>query len=327
MWKPILLLSLVLVGLVWWDGTLGEEDATRRAESLRIGRLISSEKQEELQGKVAFLQIEGAGRNWLYVPAAGRWRCLNFYGAPVKSGDVDGLISKIWQAEGVVQSEDPDRFGDYGIGPLTNGVTRAITLHGADAVEQTERGPSFRGDPLYAVEIGTAIPGRDGCYARLPGEEAVWAVDANPLPLLEVPEGALRPPMLDPYVIPTGWPGQGLHVDRIQVWRPDETYALELEQREVSEEELRSGVSPYFWTLKRGGLTVPSSEALTRAYTIFVYRAPFARVLDPGAVDEGLFTSHSASVTFQVRSQEGAGADAPHPSRSSSARAARTAAR
>ncbi len=289
-------LLALLAALVVWERSLALGELALRDASKRVGRLISSEQAAAMQGEVAAVEIATSTGSYVYYRLGGMWRCASYWFAPAKESDVQALVDRLFAAEGNVQSDDPARAADYGIGTP---ATRRVTFHGSDAVEQEPDGSlAFRGDPLYAVDLGQEIPGRSGCYARLPGEDEVWAVDANPIPLLAVAPGSRRPPLVDPHVVPAVWPGQGRHVARIRVERPGAgAFELALVPREVTPDELRAGKRPYAWTvLEPEGRAV--AEGLCVAFAVFLQRAPFDEVFPQASRDELGFDRPIAEVTL-----------------------------
>ena len=280
-------LVALLATLVAWDVWLTAREERARRESVRVGRLVPSEKAAELEKEAAWLQVRtgSSGTGWLFVPIQGAWRCFNYHHAPAAPGAIDGVYQKLLEAEGVEQSADPARFADYGIG---TSATIHVSLHGRAALEQAPDGSArFVGDPLYQVELGLPIPGREGCYARIVGEPAVWAVDTSPLELLARADGRGDvPPLVDPYVVPGMWPAGGKRLDAVTVTRGDgASYRLLLRARPITEEEMRAGQSPWEWVIEREGVEEPANTGLAMQYHTFLFRAPWLDVL-PIAVEE-----------------------------------------
>ena len=129
----LVLLSTVLVGLIVWDRSLAASAATERQENVSVGQLVSKEDRERITGRVAAIEVEQDGRTWMYVPIAGQWRCAQYAFAPALESSVTSLLQGLLEAEGIVQTEDPSVFEQYGIG--VPGAT-FVTFHGSNAVSQ-----------------------------------------------------------------------------------------------------------------------------------------------------------------------------------------------
>lgn len=295
-------LSAALGSLVVWEGALSSAEVRERRANIRVGRLISSELAAAFKERVSAIQLEGAN-SWLYMGQPEGWRIAGYHGAPAISSQLDSLAQALRDAEGVIRTTDEGEFATYGIGQVGDGPTWRVTFHGRDWLRVSPDGrQEFVGDPVYQVELGNAQEGVEGCYARVllpePKEDqrGVWAVDQNPLGALSTPDPAI-PPMLDPSVIPASWIGQGRRIERVQVQRADTTFELAMQMRELTEEQRQNREPSFHWTLSVGGQPVPFEGALTSTYLYFVYRLPFAQILDRSQVDlEALVRARSAVV-------------------------------
>jgi len=298
----ILALAAALLALVLWERSLSAGASRDRRASIRVGRLVSSETAEEIQRRTAAVRVASGDLAWLYINTPTGWRILGYHGAPALGAQIESLATSLREAEGVVQSRDETRFPDYGIG---TSASQRVTFHGSDFVRTRPDGSQeFVGDPIYEVEVGAPVPGQDGCYAQVllprPAEEdrGVWAVDSSPIELLAAPRQGL-PSMLDPYLLPRCWFASGAHLERIEVQHPDSAFALALEARELTEEQLRARERTHDWVLQLNGQPMPFESALTTTYSYFLQRAPFLAILDPASIEpEALHPERSTRIVL-----------------------------
>lgn len=302
--RRILVLGALLAALVLWDRALVSSAQSARFESVRVGRLIPVADQERIKERMKALEIQAGGRTWRYLPFSGSWRCIDRFAAPADLAAMNTVVERLLAAEGVAQTSDPAKFAGYGIG---SDETITVTFHGQDAARMVEGRLSFPGDALLRVEVGLAIPGRDGCYARLGGAQEVWAVDASPLDLL-APALAGQPPLLDGHLVATGWPpgheaaGTGRAVDQFLLERGGEVLEFSVHQVEVTPEEMQRGAVPFEWTLHRNGVPTPVHSILTAYYGSFLLQAPYHELVDPStAQGQGFGADGSAAITLVPR--------------------------
>ena len=171
MLRRVLVLVALGAVLLAVDRSQRDSAAGARQEALRVRTLVQS--SEATQRKIAFIRIEdGDGRAVLYGIGPDRqWRCLSFKGAPALGEKLEQLALNVLQTQGVVLTEQPSRPADYGLGTSS---MRVISLHGgamkpADATS----------DLIASVDIGAAVIGAEGCYARQHGQRAIWTVDVD----------------------------------------------------------------------------------------------------------------------------------------------------
>ncbi|MFH0947149.1 MAG: hypothetical protein V2A76_18330 [Planctomycetota bacterium] len=254
------------IGLISAERHLQRQEQEARDASHRIGRLIPAADRERLS--VAAIRVGPAdGPRHLYSPVSGVWRCQTHFNAVAGEEAVQGLLKSLLEGEGVVQSTDPARAGEYGIGLPDSWRLQLL-------------GPS--GATQFEVELGARIPSIGGCYVRRSDHSAVWALDTDPWEPLQVDPAGVRPPLLDPHVIPRIWPGKSRRVDRLVLARAGEPpLELIMEELRISEEEMRAGKSPYIWHLRIGDQEASASDRNAMAYFGFLLQIPFVRVLDP----------------------------------------------
>jgi len=305
----IAVLSASLGGLCLWERALSSSEEEQRRANIRVGRLVSSEQADEIQRRTAAVHLEGEN-NWLYVLTPQGWRILGYWGAPAVGSKIEGVANALRNAEGVIQSKDEADYSSFGIGEVGDGPSWRVTFHGNEFLQTSAEGQqNFVGDPIYQVEVGHAVPGLEGCYVRVldpppPAEQrGVWAVDQSPLGALQSPAAGL-PPMLEPHVLPASWMGQGRRIERVEVQRRDAAYELVLEMRELTAEQRRDREQSYQWALRMGGQSVPYEGALTSIYTYFLYRLPFAAVIDATRVDAQALVD-GASAVVRLHSSAG----------------------
>src|SRR5262245_34531165 len=281
MWKSLVILAAALGGLIWWDLSLSEKEATTRQISSKVRQVLPP---KDRGGKeVAALRIEEPGkRETLYLRAKDRWRCDSRFSAPGDESKIHGLLEMLSSTQGIVQSKEGTRPSEHGFGPET--VIR-LTLHD----RKVSRDDQTKG-VIRSLEIGSSVPGANGCYARLVGSEEVVALDADLRGELVRPEGRDLPPLLDTHLIPGGWPANG-SVQRIEVSRQDgEKYQLLRREKKISPEEMKSGQFPWDWVLMRDGKEEVCPPGPSNGFAFFLQRSPIHGVLDPKAAAAGVET-------------------------------------
>jgi hypothetical protein len=290
MWKLIAVLAVALVVLVAIDRRLSRNSEETRRSSSQVRQLIPPEKRE---GKlVAVIRLEDPLRKETHVYARQKesWRCLSRFGAPCDEGKIRSLLDQLFSTQGIVQSRVRGRAGDYG---LAYGSALVLSLHGPNAV----RDPT--GDRIAAIEVGSSAPGGGGCYVRIPGIDEVIAVDADLRGDLSPPQEAPGlPPLVDPHVVPAGWPGGG-GIDRIRVEREDgERFDLVRREKKLGPDELKAGGIPWDWFLVRGDKEEAAPAGPANSYTSYLRRATVMTLVDPKAVPGLGLDSPAAKVTL-----------------------------
>jgi hypothetical protein len=272
MWKSVAILAAALAGLIWWDLALSRKEVSTRKSSLRVRQLLPPQERE---GKlVAALRIEEPGQQeTFYARSRESWRCLTRFGAPGEESKIRSLLEMLFSTQGIVQSREEGRAQDYGLGPA---AAIRLTLHDRNASQENKSRGVIR-----TLEVGSSVPGANGCYVRLAGSEEVVAIDADLRAELARPEGADLPPLLDPHLIPGGWPANG-SVQRIEVIRKDgEKYELLRREKKISPEDMKTGQLPWDWFLKREGKEELCPPGPSNGFAFFLQRAPIHAVLDP----------------------------------------------
>lgn len=276
--RTLIVLAVVLSGLVGIDLALTASAKRARRESLSIGRLVSSEQSERLKGNIAAIELRNGEDRWVFGQSFGTWRCHDHYRAIASSEALEQVVTQLFDAEGIIQSDDPAHAGDYGFSP---GSTWHLVLHGRRAFQEREGRVEFVGEPLFQVDVGRSIEGQDGCYARLAGRDAVWAVDTNPRALLEPEGSAYRPPLLDPALVPAVWPGTDRRVQQIEIETASSSaMTVGLVPKALTDQERAQGVADVEWGLVRSGMRIQQANpGILNYYAAFVLIAPWAAVI------------------------------------------------
>jgi hypothetical protein len=283
MLKPILFFAVLCALLGGLDLLLAGHAESERRDRVRVGRLIPKEEREGRP--VAALSLEtSATQTKLYAAApGGLWRCVTYHNAVASEEQIQSVVHKLFEAEGVMQSEDPERSRDYGLDLPT---TLRVTLHGANLMKDPKR------DLICALEIGNPTHDQDGCYVRRAGSKAIWSVDANPRPDLDLKPGQHLPPLVDPSVIPSSWWKAAKQLKSMRIERAGEApYELEMRERQLTPDEIRDLRAPpdpskpprprFEWVLKRGDQEQLTEARASGAFMSFLSRTPCRDVLDP----------------------------------------------
>ncbi|HSL85131.1 MAG TPA: DUF4340 domain-containing protein [Thermoanaerobaculia bacterium] len=266
-------LALALAALVALDRILSRGGEDRRRESVRVEPLLTPEQVEGWTFAVLRVEEAGTGRVFLYGRREGVWLCLSHHGAVADAAAVEGVMTSLLEAEGVVQSEDPERAHHYGLD--RPGMLR-LSVHGPAAFSAPDA------DLLVAFDLGLAVPGTGGTYLRPAGSDRVWAVDA-PLREWLTPPATDLPPLLDPHLVPAVWPGLRQGLAAVEV-RPAGAPAYRRERRVEAppDGELPPGAPGRdIWVVRSSGRERPAHPFQAALYTAFLTRAPYAGLLPP----------------------------------------------
>lgn len=267
---PSLLLLALLVALLAADDALLERQRAARDEGVRVGRFLPKAEGDALLVAAVTLRA-GDGRQWVYGRIGGLWRCLDLHQAPVREADVQALLDGVRDGEGTLHSRDPARAADYGFG-----TERAwtVSFHGPGLMSAPDK------DVRLAVEVGDRVPGLQGCYLRRLGQDAVWAVDRD---LHEQLDAGGPAPLLDPHLLPSGWPPSREPIRRVQVQREDGVaYAIEARASEPPPGAPPGTEGGVRWVLVDGsGGEQPLGHILGISYLSFLGVAAWEEIVDP----------------------------------------------
>lgn len=288
--RGLLILGVVLTGLVLWDRAITGEREAARAESAKLRDLIPLDERDGMV--VAAIRVETPqGENLVYARSRGTWRLIepsvNTY-ADVHA--LDALMQAVVDAEGVVLTEEKLRAKSYGFG---KDLSIRVTLHGPQLRSAEDQ------DVLYSVDLGYPIQGTGGCYVRPFGTTEIWAIDTNPRDALARPPGSSFPPMLDPYVIPTGANAVYQGFLRVAVeQRSGDSYTLDARVRDP--EEVQEGEEAIEWTIRfPNGTSEPCHAVPVTGYTLFLMRTPYEKILGVSELDPSVVESPWARLEIQ----------------------------
>ena len=225
----------------------------------------------------------------------GLWRCLDYNQAPADASAIEGLVSKLTEAEGSLASDDVERAATYGIN--TKDAIR-VAFCGQQALADPA------GDVQAAFDIGFAVPGREGAFVRIHGRREIWSIDANPRLELDKRVAPGLPPLLDAAQIPKSWPGWQKGLARVFVdFAGGEGFELQRRGVALEPEELQQGRVPWVWILDPGPQELPAGELQATAYSLFLQFVPFREVLDPA--DRADFDLERPLATITLAPAEG----------------------
>jgi hypothetical protein len=265
---------VVLLGFAYLDLLPARGDGGRRGPPERVAPLLPEDLREGMVPAVLGVQTPG-GEPYYYGRSQGVWRCLNYRNAVASESAVQGVVASLLSAQGTLRETDPEEAWKYGLGTVRMG---RAALFGPRFLQ--DRG---RRDLIFQVDVGSAIPGRDGSFVRPSGTSEVWAVFPS-LRVEGVPEGeAAMPPLLDPHVIPEAWPG------RAAMWRAiavemlgGPSFRLELSPEAGGEDD----EAPWGWLVTSAGGVRAAFPSAATAYNVFLRTVPHAEILDPAAAEE-----------------------------------------
>jgi hypothetical protein len=292
MWKQIIACALLFAGLFVWDWTMtkSEEDVARN--TVRVGRLVSKQERDRAAATAVVVEYR-TGEKFIYAKVAqDQWKCLNYRNAIASGERIErGLINKLFESEGHVQSDDSSLAPQYG-------------LDTASMVKVSVHGPGFdaktaTGDRIAQIDVGAPSHDRDGCFMRRSGEQKIWAMDSNPHPELDRPPGVKLPPLLDPSLIPMYWVMAAQRVMAVKVERAGAAaFELEVRDKQISPEDMKQGKSPFDWYFKKGGNEMLCDQTAAMGFTSILMRAPYSDVIDASEFSKLGFDKPAAKLTL-----------------------------
>jgi hypothetical protein len=298
MWKPVLAVALAAAVLAAVDRALTSSETSARVNTKKVGRLVPFAERgggvKPVGTIPAALEVEyGKGTVVQYGLTAGVWRCFTYRNAPAAEDRVKGVVNKILEAEGIVETRESKRAAEFG---LDTPATITLRLY------WTPEDMARKAPPAAVVDVGRAVEGDAGSYMRKHGELDIWAVDANPLPeLVRVPNSPL-PALLDPSIVPMYWLQASKQVKAIKIERTGAPAVdLEMREKQISPEEVRQGKFPFDWISKSASGEKVCDSKLAMGFTGFLMRAPYADIVDPTRIPQLGFENSQARVTLVPR--------------------------
>lgn len=289
MLRRALILLGVLGALLALDRGQRDAAADRRQEALRVRRFVD---ESAVTGHpVAIVRVaDPDGHAVLYGRVQGQWHCLSYHGAPALDEKIDQLVNMIEDTRGVVLSEQPARPQDYGLDVPT---MRVISLHGPAMNVQDPAS-----DRLAAIDVGAAVTGAEGCYARVHGQAAIWTIDGDPASITGR-EASPRPSLIDPSLVPASWPGASPRLKSIRVAQVgQDEFTLDLREKQITPEQAEQGFPGYDWILKAGGRESASPINIAMGYASFLMSSTWTEVVDPALAAKLGFDQPRAVVTL-----------------------------
>jgi len=106
------------------------------------------------------------------------WVVASHWHAKASRDRIDAVLQVLGGLEGEFRSDSADVLGDYAL----DGVS-TVTVRGFDR----------QGVELFALDVGAKVPGAQGQFVRLPGQDAVYLTTASVLSPLGLYNGPARP--------------------------------------------------------------------------------------------------------------------------------------
>lgn len=265
MMKSMVFVVVALAGAVAWDLSLSRSEGALRASTMRVGRFAKLGKPEHRKADTAtrIVVTASSGQKWEYVKEADGWRCPSYNSAPASEEKIKSVITKAFEAEGIIQTFDPARHGEFGLGKGSGFQLDAKGIYREDRTPKSDNpfagmagdsSPKVWGpdEPWeFAWDVGNATIDREGSFVRRRGENAVWHVDQNSHMELDPTPGSKLPPLLDGAIVPMSWLQSAKQIRRVTVQIDGgDQYELELREKQITPDEMKQGKSPFEWWLK-----------------------------------------------------------------------------
>ncbi|MFN0206853.1 MAG: DUF4340 domain-containing protein [Planctomycetota bacterium] len=293
MMKQIAGCAIILGGLIVWDRVMTANEDELKANTVRVGRIVSKEERERKTPAAIVIETQGGDKFTFVKTAPEIWKCSSYRNAIASTERIErGLINKLFESEGHVQSDDSKLAAQYGLDVAGMFI---VTVHGDGFIKN--KGAD---DVIAKIDIGAAAHDRDGCFMRRHGEQKIWAMDSNPHPELDRPAQVKIPPLLDPSIIPMYWLSSAQRVAKIKVERSGAAaYELEVRDIQITPEEMKQGKSPFEWYYKKTGVEDRLCEQTAAVgYTSILMRAPYSDVLDVAMFSKLGFDKPAAKLTL-----------------------------
>lgn len=263
-----LLLAAACFGLVRFDRSLGEAEVSRRATMGRVGRLLDADERTRIVD-TRFAIVEPGGVRFDFELRDAFWRIPAASDAIAKASAVKAVLDSARSVEGVIRTQDAAVANSLGFAAPT-----VLELAGAD------------GSPVVAIELGASFAEPAGCYARRVGSSTVFQLDEDLASLVRrptgsaaPPTGSAAPPLADVALVPEAWPGEGRQWKQLEIVGPGMRYQLTVREKQITDEEMRRGVSPFEWIVVDPRGTTVVSQAAASMYATFASRAPYTAIV------------------------------------------------
>ncbi len=265
--RTILVLALLSAALFAWNRVLDARESTSRPADPRVEALV--EREIFASRTVAALTIESvaSGHAVLFARKQGRWLCREAFGASADEAAIQALLESLFQARGVLRTEDPTRAPAYGFDD-----TLRVRVHGPKVMEQPDR------DVIIGVEIG-ASTGRTA-FVRLESSARILEIDRDPRTSLTTRTGTSLPPLVDTRLL-AGSTGEGFRgFERfVFAFADGRTFAVESERGADPEAQPE-------WFVVRGTRRDPCPSWRIGGYTGLWLREHFEGLANPARAEE-----------------------------------------
>ena len=182
--RAAVLLAALVALLVGAERLLAGRERARHAGDPAVERLLPPERSAGL--KVSAISVELGPAELLYVRQRGLWRSREAHGAVCSEAAVRELLAAFVEARGVRRATGSADAPAYG---FDSEKRTTVSFHGGRVLEDPGR------DVLFSFEVGRASAGR--AFVREGGSGEILEIDRDPRRLLEIPLGALLPPLVD----------------------------------------------------------------------------------------------------------------------------------
>ncbi len=265
--RAILILVLLSAALFAWNRALDARESASRPADPKIELLV--EREIYAMRTVAALTIESVatGHSALFARKQGRWLCREAFGASADEAAIQALLESLFQARGVLRTNDPASAAAYGFDD-----TLRVRVHGPKVMDQLDR------DVIVGVEIG-ASTGKTA-FVRLESSPRILEIDRDPRALLTARAGTSLPPLIDTRLL-AGSTGEGFRgFERfVFTFSGGRTFAVE------SERGADPDAQPE-WFVVQGTRRDPCPSWRIGGYTGLWLREHFEGLANPSRADE-----------------------------------------
>ena len=215
---------ILLYGL---ERLLSDRQSAQRNLASRLRPFPGSEELTVEEVKSLRISQSQSSTAWIYRFSDDAWHYPAYHNAFAQSDKINPLLESILKSLGTVKSVAAEEASRFGFGSKTS-----LAIELGDST----------GKSRLKLEVGHAVPGRDTgeSYMRSADSDTIYHMHGDPYRSLKWNPAAVRPPMIDPFVLPRALNRRAIVIVRFRASK----YPLRTLRRVLVEPEESEGRSP-----------------------------------------------------------------------------------
>ncbi len=257
---------ILLYGL---ERLLSDHQGAQRSLASRLRPFPGSLELTVEQVKSLRISLNQSSTAWNYRFATDAWHYPAYHDAFAQGDKINPLLDSILKSLGTVKSVAPEEASRFGFGSKTS-----LAIELGDST----------GKLRLRLEVGHALPGRNTgeSYMRSAASDTIYHMHGDPYRSLQWNPAAVRPPMIDPFVLPRDLKRRAIVVVKFRA----SDHPLRTLRRILVEPEESEGRSPLDGTTTEWRGEFESREQKVYnpsgfAYTNYLTRLKFEELHDP----------------------------------------------